>query len=261
MKTAKERVDEVKQYGYNLDIGETFNLAFEIYKKIALNAGVVLILFAIIMVALFVTLFGVIFGFSTISASMMDFDFNNLSGLYVVIYIFSMAAIAGVTYPFTAGLIKMAHNAHTKDEFSIGTAFDYFKGRYFGELFIAGFVLALFIGGITTALEMLYIPLLGGVLNLIISVFTILTIPLIIFSDLKALDAIGASFAITAKSFLWILLLMIAAVALALFGFFGFCIGIFFTLPFVYAMYYSIYANSVGIADKSEIDEIGSKWE
>src|SRR5690606_40575653 len=105
------------------------------------------------------------------------------------------------------------------------------------------------------------LPILRGVINMIISIFTVLTVPLIIFSDLKALDAIGASFDITVKSYFWILLLIVVSGILACVGLIAFCIGIFFTLPFVYAMYYSIYANSVGIADDSEFDQIGSNWE
>src|SRR5690606_31980587 len=120
MKTSKERVDEIKRQSQILDFSDTFNLAFEVYKKVALHGGLVIIIFVIIMVIVFAALFGSSFGFASLPASMVDFNIGNFSVVYVALYIIARAAIAGLTYPFTAGLVKMAHNAHTNQEFSPG---------------------------------------------------------------------------------------------------------------------------------------------
>jgi uncharacterized protein (DUF58 family) len=53
-------------------------------------------------------------------------------------------------------------------------------------------------------------------------------------------------------------LMIVAAIAIAL-GLFGFCIGLFFTWPFLYSMEYSLYNSIIGIDYTSEIDELGSK--
>jgi hypothetical protein len=50
---------------------------------------------------------------------------------------------------------------------------------------------------------------------------------------------------------------MIVAFFFSMLGFLAFCLGIFFTLPFLYSTYYAIYDQAIGFDDKSEIEEIG----
>ena len=87
---------------------------------------------------------------------------------------------------------------------------------------------------------------LGIVMSLSISVLTFLTLPLIIFGDLKAMEAIEGSILIVSKQFLILFALIIVATIFICLGLFGFCIGIFFTIPFIYAMYYTIYREIFG---------------
>jgi uncharacterized membrane protein len=50
--------------------------------------------------------------------------------------------------------------------------------------------------------------------------------------------------------------LLIVAVIAGIVGIFGLCIGIFFTMPFMYSMNYVIYKTIVGIDEPSQIEEI-----
>jgi hypothetical protein len=50
--------------------------------------------------------------------------------------------------------------------------------------------------------------------------------------------------------------LLIVGVIAGIIGIFGLCIGIFFTLPFMYSMNYVIYKTIVGIDEPGEIEEI-----
>jgi hypothetical protein len=43
---------------------------------------------------------------------------------------------------------------------------------------------------------------------------------------------------------------LILAAIISFTGFFGFCIGIFFTLPYLYCMHYAIYKQSVGFENE-----------
>jgi hypothetical protein len=95
-------------------------------------------------------------------------------------------------------------------------------------------------------LESFGIRFLGIIITYVIAIFTFLVIPLIIFGNLKAIEAIKGSCTIVAKQFFVILGLIIVSYIMALLGLIGFCIGIFFTLPFIYSMYYSIYKDSIG---------------
>ena len=261
MKTSKKRIEDLRNHGYELDFTNTFNVAFEAYKKMALIAGAVIIIIALIGAVLFGGAAISAFGLSQISESMIDFKVQNLSSAWVALYVVGMAAFSGVSAVITAGLIKMAHNAYTTGETSMGTAFQYFKDSHFGDIFIAGFVIALGTGGVSTALELSGVPIVGGIIGFIISVFAVMSIPLIIFADLKAIDAITTSFSLVSKNALLILALIIISIIIACVGFIALCIGIFFTLPFVYAMYYSIYVNAVGIEDDTEFNDIGTTFE
>ncbi|HEX8561980.1 MAG TPA: hypothetical protein VF676_03265 [Flavobacterium sp.] len=261
MKTTRHTVDELRKYGYNLDFSDTFNIAFEAYKKMALVGGVVVILFSLLCAVIGGTVIGGMVGFSVLADSMVNFNFQDLPALGIFAYIIGMAAFTGVMNAFTAGLIKMAHNAHTNQEVGLGTGFEYFKGRYFGELFLAGFALGIFTTGISVLGELYDFQFIVSIITIVLSIFTLFTIPLIIFADFKAMDAIAASFGLSSKNFFMIFGLLIVAGMFAAAGIIAFCIGVFFTLPFVYAMYYSIYVNSVGIDDRSEFDEIGTNWE
>jgi hypothetical protein len=40
-------------------------------------------------------------------------------------------------------------------------------------------------------------------------------------------------------------------------GIFVLCIGIIFTIPYLYSMYYAIYEQTIGFKEASPIDEIG----
>ena len=44
MPTTKETLENIKANGYNIDFGTVFNGAFENYKRIALNAGLAILL-------------------------------------------------------------------------------------------------------------------------------------------------------------------------------------------------------------------------
>ncbi len=253
---AQTRLEHIKANGYNIDFSETFNDAFEIYKKIAVNAGLVFILLAIVAVALIFGIVGAAFGFAAISDNLAGLQMQDFSILHQILYVIIMAVLAGVFAPFTAGIIKMAFQADAGQPFSIGTAFDYYSTSYFGDLFLTGFILAMFSVGVGTLLDVMAIPVLGAFISMVISFLTILAIPLIIFGELKAVDAITGSISVVLKSPLIIIGLLIVGIIVTLVGLIAFCIGYFFTAPFMYALYYSIYKKSVGINTVSEIDEI-----
>ena len=81
-------------------------------------------------------------------------------------------------------------------------------------------------------------------------------IPLIVFGNLNATEAIKSSVIIVSKQPLVLLGLLIVAVIAGIIGIFGLCIGIFFTLPFMYSMNYVIYKTIIGIDSVNEIVEI-----
>jgi len=256
--TAKTRIEDIKNHGYDIDFSDVFNKSLENYKKIALNAGIVFILASIILGSIIIGTIAVIWGAASITQNLADLKIYNFSGVTILAYVFVIAMISGMISPLSAGILKMAHHASNNLEFSVGTAFDYYKGSYFKELFIATMLLSFLSVGVDSLLGILEIRFIGVLFSYIISFFTFLTIPLIVFGNLKALEAIQASFIIVSKQFFVLLGLLIVAVIMTALGFIGFCIGIFFTLPFLYSTYYCIYDSIIGTGYKSELEEIGT---
>lgn len=251
MNSTQERLQHVLQKGYDLDFSPVFEKAFENYKKIALQAGVVLLIISIILVALVMAVVSGLLGITNLSETLLQINLNSPLPV-ILIYVTAIAAIGAFFSPIGAGLIRMAHLAENGKDFSISTAFDYYKGAYFKELFLATFLLSL-----ASALVSLF-PIVGTIISYVISFFTFLTIPLIIFADLKAMDAIQKSIQLVSKQPLVLLGLLIVTALAVMVGLVAFCIGILFTAPFMYSMYYIIYTHIIPLDSEDEIDQIGT---
>ena len=88
---------------------------------------------------------------------------------------------------------------------------------------------------------------------------TIFSIPLIIYNDQKFGDAISKSITLFSKQPFTIIIAVIIAYLIAILGFIGLCIGVIFTMPYIYSMYYTIYDEAIGFEKPfSAIDEIGT---
>ena len=253
----ENRIEDIQKNGYELDFSTVFNESFENYKKIAFNAGIVLILLSVVVVGIAIGITGIFWGSSSFVEKIGGFKIQNFSALTLIVYVLFFAILSGLVSPITAGILKIADLAQHNQEFSIATAFEYYRGTFFKELFLSAILIALISGGISTTIESFGIPLLGTLVTYFFSFFTFLTIPLIIFGNLKAIDAIKGSCVVVSKQFFLLMGLLLLAIIIASLGFIGFCIGIFFTLPFIYATLYCIYNAIFGTENRSELDEIG----
>lgn len=255
-KTTQNRISEIKQNGYELDFGNVFNHAFENYKKIALYGGLI---FFVFFVLISVFAFGAvmsIFG----AAAVLDFlKPENLKleeiPFPTLLLITGISALTSSLFsPFTAGLLKMAYCAERDEEFHVSTMFEFFKAPYFKELFIATFLVSMTSSIIATLINFAQIPALGAIVNVTVSLFTLLMIPLIIFGNLKAVEAIETSILLVSKQPLVLLGLVVVGTIGVLVGFIGCCIGIFFTLPFMYSLDYAIYSEVIGFETETETE-------
>jgi hypothetical protein len=269
MNTTTNKLKEIKQYNYPLDFGEVFTKAFENYKKIALITGSIILILIIAFTVLLGSLAGILFGIGNLTKFFTDYNPNNNLSLLLIINLFVGVIGAALVAPLTAGLLKIAHLAESNQEFSFSTAFDYYKSSYLKDLFLATIIINLFSSGLSTLLSLIemyfseseysfILKLLTVLLAIFTPLFTFLTIPLIIFGNLPAFEAIKGSILLVRKNFFTVLFLMIVGVLFSCIGIFGFCLGIFFTLPFLYSLEYIIYRNAINIKEESEIDEIGT---
>nr|WP_315211382.1 hypothetical protein [uncultured Flavobacterium sp.] len=256
IKTTQERIEEIKKNGYTLDFGNVFNHAFENYKKIALYGGLIFFVFAILM-----SLFAIVILFSIFDAETVleklkpeNLQPENLSLDSMLIFSGVSLLITCLLSPFSAGLIKMAYCAERDDEFHVSTMFEYYKAPFFKELFIATFLITIVNSVLSGIINYIQIPIIEVVVSVTIGLFTILMIPLIIFGKLKAVEAIQASILVVSKQPIVILGLLVIGVIASLVGLIGCCIGIVFTIPFMYSLYYALYSEIIGFDPENEIE-------
>lgn len=248
MKSNKDRIQELKTNGYSLNFETVFNLAFENYKKIALYAG----LLFLVSILLFGIATSVIVAFSigieNLEAIMKpeNLDPKNFSDEFLAYYLVGSTLFSCLISPFLAGFIKMAHCAQVDEEFHVSTVFEYYRFAYFKELFLATLLITILSLGISSVLNLTGVPMLGFFGSLTISLLSILSLPLIIFSDFKAIEAINTSFSLVSKQPLVLLGLFVVSYLFCIVGFFFFIIGLFFTLPLMFSMYYAIYSSIIG---------------
>ncbi len=256
----KTKINEIKNSGYTLDFGTVFEGAVENYKKIVWYAGLMLILFILVFTILGIT---GLFGFLVIE-SIKDLEkINNQLTRFIQLptvdkikinsYILFFSALIS---PFFAGFFKMADYGKNDYKFDFSNMFSYYKTPYVIDIFLSTIILGIVSTGITMFFESFGFIFLTNIISIAISIFTQLTIPLIVFKNLKAIEAIKLSIIVIAKKPLLFTGLFIISVIIAFLGFFLFCFGIFFTIPFFYSMNYMIYENIFGQDETSEIDQI-----
>lgn len=251
------KLQQIAKEGYTIEFGEVLEKSFENFKKCFGVMGLALILLSIVLFILFFGIFGAIVGFSEINQTIVDFDPMMLSGTFMFAYLIFAGIFSGIMAGFNAGFYKMVHQAEINIGVDVSTLFYYFRTHYFKELFVSGALIAFATTGITLLFELLHLKFIGMLLTYTVSFLTFLTVPLIIFSDLKSVQAITMSIQLTLKKPLLLIGLLLVAVLLAMLGLFAFCIGIFFTLPYIYSMVYIIYNTISPIKENNIIDEIG----
>lgn len=255
MNTLKNRIQEIKTNGYKLDFGTVFEHALENYKKIAVYAGSMLLLFTFIFVVLFLGTATAFFDTKALIEILKPENFKpeNFTGNFLLIYTGSITLATCLLSPFQAGFLKMADCGEKGEEFHVSTIFTYYKSPYFGNIFISTLIITLINSVLSTFLKIAGIEWLGLFISSAISLLTFLTIPLIVFGKLNAAEAIQSSIIIVSKQSFLILGLLIIAVLGSFVGLIVFFIGIFFTLPFVYSMEYAIYSSIIGTNPYNEI--------
>ena len=264
-----ENLKLIAENGYELDFSNVFNQAFDNYKKIALLVGAIILILVIGFTIIFGGIAGVFIGIGSYTELLTGMNPASQSTVGILITFIASVIGAALFAPLTAGIIKIAHLAEINEEFSFSNAFDYYKSEFFKEIFIATCIISSIGSALSTLINLLksaeivsitdiILSLSAGVISGLISFLTFLTVPSIIFGEFKAIPAIKASILLVSKNWLLILVLLIVGFIFSLLGIIGFCIGIFFTLPFFYSLQYIIYRTALPITVNSEIDEIGN---
>lgn len=261
MESNYNAVEKIANQGYSLDLSIILEKSFETYKKIIGIAGVSMMIISIVLVVLFGGIFGALIGFSNFTETIASLHPGMISTTTQLTIIATSAIFAAIFSPITAGFLKMAQLASTNQKFGIDTIFDYFKTYHFKDLFIAALIISVVGNSLSFILIYLHIPIFGNIITVIIAFFTILYIPLIVFSNLNAIEAISMSMRLVLKNPFIIFVLLLVGIVFAMLGIIALCIGIYFSLPFFYVVHYTLYSEIVPTNPKSELDEIGTLQE
>lgn len=248
MNQTLQRLQEIEKNGYQIDFGNIFNDAFENYKKIAFYAGLVLII-SIILFTILVT--GILV--TTIGAEAMagltpeKLKIENLSESQILIFSIISIIISCLLSPFQASFFKMALCGERDEAFHISDLFSYYRLPYLPKIILSTLIILIINLGFQTVFRFIHFEFLGVIITYSISFITILTVPLIIFGGLNISEAIKYSIVVVSKQPIVILGLVVISIIGALVGIMGCCIGLFFTIPFMFSMNYAIYSSIVGI--------------
>lgn len=254
MNQTQERLHDIERNGYQLDFANVFNHAFENYKKIALYAGLALFVFSILFVIFIGISLASIIGVTAMTKEFSPeaFKIGNLSEEKMQVLGAASVVISCILSPFQAAFLKMAHCGGRDEAFHLSDLFGYYKLPYLKEIIFSTFIISSISFVQASLLSHIHFELLGTLISYFITFITLLSVPLIIFGDLNAVEAIKYSILIVSKQPIVILGLIIIAFIASLVGFIGCCVGVFFTLPFLYSMNYAIYFDIVGIDSPQE---------
>ncbi len=249
----KERIEK----GYSLDIGKVIDESFEIFKKTFLISGLGYLLLGIVVFILAVTIGMFFVGVSSLTDFAIQMEKMKLDTTFLIGNTIFAVVFASLIAPLNAGFLKLCYLAKTNKEVQIGAIFDYYKSSFIKDIVIGTAVITL-----TTSVQALLFSLVGyefvgTMIQIVISLFTLLFIPLVIFGIQNYGDAIQNSIKLVVKQPFHIILLMIIAIIGCFLGLIALCIGILFTLPIFSAMIFAIYDNIVGIEEHDVISEIG----
>jgi len=133
MNSQKNRIKEIKAHGYQLDFANVFNLAFENYKKIALYAGSMILVFSFVIFAIIATAIIFFFGIATLTTMLNpeNLKTETVSENFILIYMAGAILFSCLISPFPAGLIKMAYCAERDEEFHVSTNFAILQSAIF----------------------------------------------------------------------------------------------------------------------------------
>lgn len=254
MKTISEKITDLKKNGYELQFETVFNKAFENYKKIAIYAGLAILVFGFLSVLIAgIGIVGFI-GVENINPnSMKQLEAKMLQPEFIGNQFIVSLILSSLLSPIGAGFLKMAEAGDKDTEFKMRHFFSFYNLSFFKELVIATLVITFLSIGISSVLTYYKIPFIGSLLSFIIGIYTTLAIPLIIFGKQKAIKAIQSSISLCSRQFFTLFLLLLVAFFGSLVGLIGFCIGVLFTIPFTISMQYAIYNSIIGIENEEVV--------
>ncbi|WP_430613635.1 hypothetical protein [Flavobacterium sp. JP2137] len=251
MKDIQNRLKAIETDGINISVFNLLNEASKLFSKIALMAALATVLLAVvfsIIASIGLLMYSQDPEVLVVLTTKFDPLFLEIDGL--IAYTLAMSVGTGIAVIFSAGFVKMAADAYLGKLVLLSTAFTYLKSKASLQLFAAHFCITLLFTSVSLYLQMEHLQYVALGVNWLINALTVLVTPLIIFGKLSAFSAIKHSINIVNKQPLQIIALLLFGSLLSAAGLLFFIVGIFFTLPFIYCVYFILYHNTVGYVEE-----------
>lgn len=246
------RIEEVKKNGFNINIGDIFSRAWDIFSGTAFY-----VILGLILPGIIAWIIKFILGLFITIPSFFVTDADDFSDLYAQVLtpiaLFGMGLsffINAALAPISVSILTIAkkYDGHRNPDFN--DLFIHYKDGKFGSIFLA-YIAIQIITVIATAFCV--IP---GVIFLVTSLFIF---PFIVFSNLSVGDAIKSSVSVLWKNFWQSFLFCLAAVGIFIVGGLACIIGLFVAIPLIYIGIYVFYKDVIGFeGDSNEIDQLGN---
>lgn len=251
-----------------LDFGDILSRSFELFKKTWVKGFLLLSIILIVAIPFMIAVYLPMIAEMKEGINKGDFDPNE-TGAFLRgqpdNFRFMILGITFVVSFLSTALVGAFYKIIRKIDFSEEVAFIdffyFFKSKYLGKIFaIASF--SLLASLINFVFEKFLPPttasLLGGLLSIILSVYTTLFVVFLAFHpELETGDFFVLSFNLGSKKWFLIFGLMLVMGMLGCLGFVACGFGVLFTISIVYLPVYFVYKDIIGFSEVDEIDNLG----
>ncbi len=265
----KNKLEQINREGYGLHLENVLSTAFDIHKKIILPGFIATLLYVFAMLVMSLTMFETLYGINL--AEFMDMvqrnpaavesTMGNIGMTSMLIYSLVFGVVTGLITPLLAGIYKIAYHTQYGGSPSISGLFYYYRQPYFLNIFIYSFLFAAVIQFLNLFLAQ-SLPIWGAILafliQVVVSVTFVLTVPFIVFANYSWIEALKASMNVTTKNWFFLFFILVISLIISILGVIFCGIGILFTYPFIHIATFVLYDKIIGFSKGEDlISEIG----
>lgn len=267
----KNKLEQVKREGYGLHLEGVLSNAFDIHKKSILPGLLATFLYLVVMMVVGLSMFGTLYGMSLTefvemiqrNPNALESAMGSISWTSILIYSAVSGIAGGMVAPLLSGIYKVSYNTQYGVNGSVADLFAYYRQPYFLNIFLYTFLFSFVLQVLNFGLDQ-SIPIFGAliafVIQIILSVTLILTIPFIVFANFSWMEAMKASMAVTSKNWFFLFFILLISVIISFVGIIFCGIGVLFTFPFLYIATFVLYDKIIGFNNQVDvISQIGEE--
>ena len=250
------KLARIDQEGSSITMDGIFREAFTYYPKTVWMAA--LAFFTVAVIAFTATSIGVsnyVEDPQEFALSLAEFNPIFLDLPELIYYLLGMSLASAIGSILSAGLLQMVADAFQNKKVVLKTAFKYFFHKIGFYILITHFGITILFTTLSLVLQMQELSLVALAINWILNALTALVTPLLIFDRLNPIQAIKYSVQIVNKQPFTIITTLLLSSFLIGAGALFFIIGLFFTLPFIYCIYFAVYNQTIGFGEVEKSEE------